>query len=265
MSFQPKITVLISTFNDRDYIAKKTAEIEAQTAFKDAEFLFLETGSPERERELLEPYCEQHPNCRLVTRDERLTLYEAWNLGWSEASAPLVCISNMDDAMHPRLLEITIEQMSTHDWDLGSVLIAKQKLEDPKRDNWAPKRLKPLALQPRPGAFFAWKRELASSFGNFDTTFQIAGDKDFWARAVAKKLKLGLIPQVLYLYTQHPNQLSKSERYRSLKEADRQHAASKAYPHIWPDRLIRKVRWTEKLGKLPIPRLQKHFIPIEDE
>ena len=262
MSFQPKITVLISTFNDRGYIAKKTAEIEAQTAFRDAEFLFLETRSPERERELLEPYCKQHPNCRLITRDERLTLYEAWNLGWSEAKAPLVCISNMDDAMHPRLLEITIKQMNAQNWDLGSVLIAKQKLEDPQRDNWLPKRLKPLALQPRPGAFFVWKRELEANFGNFDTSFQIAGDKDFWARAVAKKLKLGIIPHVLYLYTQHPNQLSKGDRYRSLKEADRQHAASKVYPHIWPNELIRKVRWAEKLGRIPFISSKKRFCPL---
>ncbi len=260
MSFTPKITVLISTFNDRGYVEKKTAEIEAQTAFSDTEFLFIETASPESERELLAPYCEQHPNCRLITRDERLTLYEAWNLGWSEASAPLVCISNMDDAMHPRLLEFTIQQMQEHDWDLGSVLIAKQKLDDPQRDSWAPKRLKPLSLQPRPGAFFAWKRELEQNFGQFDTSFQIAGDKDFWARAVDRNLNMGLIPHVLYLYTQHPNQLSKSDRYRSLKEADRQHAASKPYPHIWPKDIVGKVRWTEKLGKFPLPLNSKRFI-----
>ena len=166
----------------------------------------------------------------------------------------------MDDAMHPRLLEITIEQMNLHHWDLGSVLIAKQKLDDSERDQWSPKRLKSLSLQPRPGAFFAWKRELETNFGNFDTHFQIAGDKDFWARAVAHDLSMGLIPHVLYLYTQHPNQLSKSDRYRSLKEADREHAASKSYPHIWPDALIRKVRWTEKLGKLPIPINRKRFL-----
>lgn len=260
MSLQPKISVLISTFNDRGYIEKKIAEIETQTAFEQAEFLFLETGSPECERELLAPYCEKHSNCRLITRDERLTLYEAWNLGWSEASAPLVCISNMDDAMHPRLLELTVEHMFANDWDLGSVLIAKQKLDDPERDSWDSKRLKPLSLQPRPGAFFAWKRELKDDFGTFDTTFQIAGDKDFWARAVERNLNMGLIPHVLYLYTQHPNQLSKSDRYRSLKEADRQHANSKPYPHIWPSHLVNKVRWTEKLGKLPIPINRKRFL-----
>ena len=260
MSFNAKITVLISTFNDRDYIEKKIAEIEAQSLFSEAEFLFLETGSPERERELLQPFCEQHPNCRLITRDKRLSLYEAWNLGWTEASAPLVCISNMDDAMHPRLLEITVEHINKHSWDLASVLIAKQKLEDPQRDNWTPKRLKSLPLQPRPGAFFAWRRTLRNTFGQFDTAFKIAGDKDFWARAIDQNLNMGLIPNVLYLYTRHPNQLSKSDQYRSLKEMDRLYAKSKNYPHIWPEKIVQTVRWIEKVGKLPLLINAKRFI-----
>ncbi len=51
----PAITVLISTYNDRALVPKKLAEIQAQTLFAKAEFIFIETGSPGRERELLGP------------------------------------------------------------------------------------------------------------------------------------------------------------------------------------------------------------------
>ena len=51
----PAITVLISAYNDRALVPKKLAEIQAQTLFVQAEFIFIETGSPGRERELFEP------------------------------------------------------------------------------------------------------------------------------------------------------------------------------------------------------------------
>ncbi|MGZ0655532.1 glycosyltransferase family 2 protein [Coraliomargarita sp. W4R72] len=260
MSPQPRITVLISTFNDRDYVAKKLAEIQSQTAFEDAEFIFLETASPERERELLAPFCEMHANCHLITTEERLTLYEAWNLGWESATAPYVCISNMDDAMHPRLLEFVMDAMQTNGWDIGTVLIAKQHLDDPHRDSWATEHLKKLDLQERPGAFFTWRRELSKDFGCFDTAFTIAGDKDFWARAVFHKLAMGYVPHILYLYTKHPNQLSKSPKYQSFKDADKAHLAQKPYPHIWPKEIIKAVRRTEKLGRIPLLGDKKRFI-----
>jgi len=258
----PKITVLISTFNDRAYVSKKLAEVQAQSAFADAEFLFLETASPEREREELAPFCEQHPNCRLITTEKRLSLYEAWNLGWKSASAPIVCISNMDDAMHPRLLEYVIDAMESNRWDIATVLIGKQQLDDPQRDSWEISRLKKLDLQERPGAFFAWRRDLLEGFGTFDSTFRIAGDKDFWARAVHQKLSMGYVPHLLYLYTKHPDQLSKSPKFQAFKDAEKVHIQTKAYPHIWPKKIVKSIRRTEKLGRLPLLGDPNRFIRL---
>jgi len=48
---------------------QKLAEIEAQTWFAHAEFLFIETASPERERELFTPFCRETPE--LPPRYER--------------------------------------------------------------------------------------------------------------------------------------------------------------------------------------------------
>lgn len=264
MSVQPEITVLISTFNDRTHVTKKINELEAQTAFDRAEFLFIETDSPGRERELLEPYCEQHPNCRLITRDECLTLYEAWNLGWREARAPLLCISNMDDAMHPCLLDQVTQNMQQYNWDIATVLTAKQALNDPMRDSWMSARLKQLPLQPRPGSFFAWKRNLKEHFGLFDPNFEVAGDKDFWARAVCHKLRIGLIPQILYLHSRHLNQLSKENHFKALKEKDRRHASRKAYPHRWPQQLLRKIRRINKISAL-LQTQGRYIVPLPDD
>ena len=162
-----EISVLISTYNDRDLVDKKLREIEAQTAFSRSEFIFVEPASPGNERELLEPFCEQYENCRLITLEERIGLYHAWNLGWAAASAPIVCISNMDDAMHPQLLEQVIEGMARNAWDVATVLIAKQVIDE-DMNSWDQQCLRRLELSTRPGPSFAWRTELKDSFGMFD-------------------------------------------------------------------------------------------------
>ncbi len=237
---QSRISVLISTFNNRRYVEKKLDEIRRQTIFDQAEFLFVETASPERERELLAPFCAKHPNCRLLTVDERKTLYEAWNLGWEAASSPLLCNSNMDDAMHPCLLEYVAEAMERKRWDACSVLIARQFMDEHWND-WSPARLRGLSLGRRPGPFTAWRTALKDTIGKFDERFFIAGDLDFWSRIVAQKLAIGLVRKVLYFYTRNPEQISKSAAYRSRKENDRKLMSEKPYPITWPPTIRRQV------------------------
>jgi hypothetical protein len=163
----PELSVLISTFDDRDLVEKKLLEVEAQVAFERVEFIFIEPNSPGSERDLLEPFCEKHANCRLIKLDQQITLYQAWNLGWEAASAPIVCISNMDDAMHPELLERVTEGMARNAWDVATVLIAKQVIDE-DMNSWEHQRLRRLELSTRPGPFFAWRTELKDSFGMFD-------------------------------------------------------------------------------------------------
>ena len=129
MTASPRISVLISCYNNACFVAKKLAEIRAQTWFDRAEFLFIETASPGRERELFEPFCREHSNCRLLALDERKSLYEAWNIGWREARASIVCYSNMDDTMHPRLLELVVTAMEREQWALDDIVCDEEAIE----------------------------------------------------------------------------------------------------------------------------------------
>ncbi len=248
-----EISVLISTYNDRDLVDKKLREIEAQTAFSRSEFIFVEPASPGNERELLEPFCEQYQNCRLITLEERIGLYRAWNLGWAAASAPLVCISNMDDAMHPELLERVLLDAQCRDWDVATVLIAKQP-QSQGLDSWDCQRLSKLSWSTRPGAFFTWRKELESSLGMFNEDLEIVGDKDFWARVGHLKLKIELIPEVLYLYTKHPAQLSKRAEFKAKKKAEKQRCLKLGYRYDWPVSLRHRMRWIRLKSCVPFSK-----------
>jgi glycosyltransferase involved in cell wall biosynthesis len=232
-----RISVLISTYDDAALVDKKLDEIQKQSLFEEAEFIFIETASPGKERLVLAPFCEQHSNCRLVALEERKTLFEAWNLGWDMARAPVICYSNMDDCMHPKLLEQVVAAMDNNAWDVCSVLIAKQPLANIYRqDMWSIHYLRHLKLSHRPGPFTAWRKAIEKDIGKFDPEFYAAGDKDFWARIQARGTRYGLLRKVLYLYSKSPQQLSKSGEGSAHRENDKILIASKPYVFRWPYR-----------------------------
>ena len=234
------ISVLISTYNSRRYVKKKLEEIVAQTLFSRAEFIFIETASPEKERELITPFCEAYSNCKLIVDDQRKTLYEAWNIGWDAASAPILCYSNMDDCMHPRLLEYVVDAMSRDSWKACSVLIAKQ-IGDEYCNDWSPQRLRCLPLSLRPGPFLAWHRDLNLTIGQFDGRFYTLGDKDFWSRLVVNRIKIGLVKKILYLYVKNTGQLSKIAITDDRRIQDEALRRQKPYPMTWSATMKRSI------------------------
>jgi cellulose synthase/poly-beta-1,6-N-acetylglucosamine synthase-like glycosyltransferase len=241
----PRISVLISSYNNARFVEKKLTEIKAQTWFARAEFLFIETASPERERELFAPFCRENPNCRVLATDERKSLYQAWNLGWRDARAPIVCYSNMDDTMHPYLLEKVATGMTRERWDAATVLIAKQPMDE-RWNDWS--RANDLSLSTRPGPFAAWRRELSERIGWFDERFVAAGDKEFWSRLISKNLRIGLIPQTLYLYTKNPRSLSLSAR--ADVSWQKENALLSEINPQWPPTFRRRIRWIRFARKL---------------
>jgi glycosyltransferase involved in cell wall biosynthesis len=257
----PRISVLISSYNNARFVAKKLAEISAQTFFPETEFLFIENASPERERELFKPFCREHANCRVIATDDRRSLYQAWNLGWREARAPLVCYSNMDDAMHPLLLESVVSEMEKGSADVCTTLIAKQPMDE-QWNSWEPRRIATLPLSTRFGPFTAWRNELRGSLGEFDERFIAAGDKEFWSRVARKKLSVSLIPRILYLYTRNPGSLSlalrKSERWQKEKALLDEMKLTWPASLRWQVRAIRARRAMQpRFGIVPLPKASR--------
>jgi glycosyltransferase involved in cell wall biosynthesis len=239
----PRISVLISSYNNARFVSKKLAEIKVQTIFSDAEFLFIETASPEREREVFQPFCREHSNCRVIATDDRRNLYQAWNLGWREASAPIVCNSNMDDAMHPLLLERVASEMESSHADVCTALIAKQPMDE-QWNSWEPSRIATLPLSTRFGPFTAWRNELRATLGEFDERFIAAGDKEFWSRIDRLKLRISLVPEILYLYTRNPGSLSLA--LRQTERWQKEKALLESMKLTWPA----KLRWQVRLIRM---------------
>jgi len=260
MSNRPRISCIISTYNDAAFVEKKIAEILRQTIFDQAEFLFIDTASPGNERDLVAPYTQKYPNIKIITSDDRQSLYQAWNMGWDAATSDILCYSNMDDTLHPRCLERVVATMENDPTiELCSVMIAYQNNNSPgTHDSFDPQRLKELKIASRPGPFSAWRKNIQKKIGQFDGHYRIVGDLDFWSRAADVPVNALLIRKVLYLYTTAPSQLSK----RCDKKPERAYAKEKGVTLRWHPKVANAMMLHRKIFKLiPSP----YLLPDQDE
>lgn len=102
----------------------------------------------------------------------------------------------------------------------------------------------------------------------FNEDLEIVGDKEFWARVGHLKLKIELIPEVLYLYTKHPAQLSKRAEFKVKKKAEKQRCLRADYRYEWPIWLQRRIRWIRWKSCVPFSKSVYRSIKgvsLEDE
>ncbi len=237
-----KFSMVLSTFDHRDYVTRKLEQIKAQSIFDECEFIFIDAQSPGEERDLIHPETERYPNIRLLALEKRISLYAAWNLGWNEARAPYICYSNMDDVMHPMLLETVLAEMTVNGLDLCTVLSVCQPISE-YLNNFDPKRLRHYPLTRRPGGpFTAWRKTLKEECGQFDERFFMVGDKEFWSRMIRLGVKWDLIPRILYLFTKDPSSLGKQSADDPRKASDNERINSSPHPIQWPKAMKRKVQ-----------------------
>lgn len=232
---------MISTYNDAQYVEKKIKELVQQSIFSAVEFLFIETASPQGERTLIEPYTKKYSNIKLITKEERYSLYEAWNIGWESSSADLICYTNMDDALHPNCLELARDKMNAcPEIDVCTVMIARQTKDSPgHHDSFEKKRLKKLKIERTPGPFSMWRKPLSEKMGMFSKEFRINGDNEFYSRAASHNVQVGIVPKVLYLFTMG-NQNSLSSMKGEMAE-EHDYAAEKKIKLTWHPKLQQSI------------------------
>ncbi|HDY75873.1 MAG TPA: glycosyltransferase, partial [Candidatus Marinimicrobia bacterium] len=98
----PKVTVLMSVYNDERYLSESVDSILNQT-YKDFEFLIINDGSTDRSREILESYSD--PRIRLVRNDGNIGLTRSLNKGLALAMGEYIARMDADDISLPERLE----------------------------------------------------------------------------------------------------------------------------------------------------------------
>lgn len=199
---RPRVTVLMSVYNGRAYLAEAVQSILDQT-FSDFEFLIIDDGSTEPVEEVVSTFSD--PRIRFVSQ-ENIGLTRALNRGLALGRGELVARMDADDLSVPTRLESQVGEMATNEnMDLvgcffdvvdnrGAPIEHKEPFVDPIYRLW---RLQ-FHNNYGHGSVMLRKRAVIEA-GMYDESLRYAQDYDLWSR-LSGKSNTKIIPEALYRY-----------------------------------------------------------------
>ena len=113
------ISVVVPVYNDPEGIRTTLESLTAQTYPVDAyEVLVVDNGSGDDTREVVQEYCERHPDLvSLLVEDEIQSSYAARNRGIERARGSLVAFIDADMTVEPTWAESVVASHREHGWD----------------------------------------------------------------------------------------------------------------------------------------------------
>jgi GT2 family glycosyltransferase len=198
---QPKITVLMSVYNDQGYLARAVESILEQT-YNDFEFLIIDDGST-GPLDVLDEFRDSRIR---ILRHENVGLTRSLNRGIALASGKFIARMDADDVSLPDRLKLQITEFDAHPCldlvgtffdmvDASCNLIEhKTLITDPLYRLW---RLQFHNVYGHGTMMFRKSAVLAA--GMYDENLMYAQDFDLWSR-ISGARNTSIVSEVLYLY-----------------------------------------------------------------
>lgn len=234
---EPRVSVIMPTFNRKEYLGETIESVLGQT-YKNFEFVIVDDGSTDGSLEIIKKIQKKDPRIRLVLNKNDKGIVEALNLAIRESQGEYIARIDSDDVCLPERLEKQVAFMDKNP-DIGACgswvkLIGNTEekiLETPKNHNEIKNRFFFFGGAIANPTSMVRKSLITEKNLWYDPYFFVAEDYDFWVRAT-DKIKVANIPEVLLLYRFHDTNTMNF----FTAEREKRH----------------KIIWTRELNKLSI-------------
>ena len=222
---EPRVTVLMSVYNDQGYLSEAIESILNQT-YRDFEFLIIDDGSSEP----IEPRLRAYGDNRIVSvRHPNMGLTRSLNRGLELAKGRYIARMDADDVSLPDRLATQVQVLDAR----PEVDMVGTFFDVVDHDNQLLER-KELIIDP---VYRLWRLQFHNNYGHgtmllrrqsiiaagmYDETLSYAQDYDLWCR-VSTACNTAIVPAVLYRY-----RMVKSSDQASVRNYDAQLATAVA-------------------------------------
>lgn len=198
----PKVTVLMSVYNGRTYLAEAMESVLSQS-FGDFEFLIIDDGSREPFHDIVTA-CND--NRIVLVHQHNMGLTRSLNKGLLMARGDYIARMDADDVSVPGRLQAQVDRLDRDDrldlvgcfFDVidgaGTLVERKELFTDPIYRLW---RLQ-FHNNYGHGSIMMRKRSVVEA-GMYDETLRYAQDYDLWSR-LSRRDNTAMIADVLYRY-----------------------------------------------------------------
>jgi len=224
-----RVSALVSTYNGERFIKGCLDDLVSQTLFKKGrlEVIVVDSGSQQREAEIVQEYRRRYSNIVLIRSESRETVYTAWNRAIRASSGTYVTNANVDDRHDAEALERLADILDCRpakDLAYADVVVTEKENETFAHHtlagsfHWLEYSREMLVLKCFIGPQPLWRRSLHDRFGYFDESFTTSGDWEFWLRAAGEDNMLH-VPEFLGLYLRSPRSVEhRNDQLRQLED-----------------------------------------------
>jgi glycosyltransferase involved in cell wall biosynthesis len=229
----PKISLITSVFNAKEYIEQLLEDTTRQTIFEDkCEWIIL-NANPEghdEEEEIILKYAEKYPNIVYKRLDNDPGIYAVWNQAIKMSTGEFITNINCDDRRSQNALEIQAKTLVFDDSidlvynDSYVVHDANIMFEDvpnnTQRYNFEQFSQEAMLRTNLPHNNPMWRKKLHEKNGYFKEDYRSASDWEFWLRCTFEGSQFKKINQILGVYYFNPTGISTNKDTEKSKRKE---------------------------------------------
>ena len=217
MTTLPEISIVLPVYNGAKYLRESIDSCLAQT-FRNWELIVVNDCSTDESGAIAEEYAAKDERIRIIHNETNLKLPASLNAGFRQAKGEYLTWTSDDNRYLPHALQRMIDFLQNQ--PKYQMVCAAFEYIDGEGKNLN-RTVIPLSYPQicgnSVGACFLYTRKVYEAIGEYDTSYFLAEDYDYWLR-IDKQFQMGLIKDVLYCYRGHPQSLS-TERRTEIENA----------------------------------------------
>jgi glycosyltransferase involved in cell wall biosynthesis len=246
MQVSPRVSVIIPTFNRRDYLPIALDSVLAQT-YTDYEIVIIDDGSTDDTRDILAPY---EKSIRYFYQ-ENLGIAAARNRGIEESRGTYLALLDSDDYWLPGKLACQVEGLEKNpQWGMVATRCSSispdgrfRRHNRPGKSGWILTDLFKSNFIRTSSAMIT--RQCLEQVGLFDTSLPECEEYDLWLR-IAHRYPIGFITQPLTVYTDNPHGVSTDSlagRHVRIRVLDKEYLRECLPPALYRRRMARNYHY----------------------
>jgi glycosyltransferase involved in cell wall biosynthesis len=246
MNTSPRVSVIIPTFNRRDYLPIALDSVLAQT-YTDYEIVIIDDGSTDDTRDILFPY-EQRIR---YFYQQNSGIAAARNRGIEESRGMYLALLDSDDYWLPGKLACQVEGLEKNpQWGMVATRCSSispdgrfRRHNRPGKSGWILIDLFKSNFIRTSSAMIT--RECLDQVGLFDTSLPECEEYDLWLR-IAHRYPIGFINQSLTVYTDNPHGVSTDSlagRHVRIKVLEKEYLRERIPPALYRRRMARNYHY----------------------
>jgi GT2 family glycosyltransferase len=230
-----RVSAIVSTYCASRFFVECIYDLIYQSLYEqgELEIIIIDSSSPENEEQLFKQHFSGKENIHYLRTPERISLYEAWNIGIRQSKGVYITNSNTDDRHNKDCLNI-LKNALDENQDIALVYGTTYSSYIPNET--FEECIKEKALIPQNfsapsllhhyyyGAQPMWRKKVHESIGDFSNKYTALGDYEFAIRLAKNGYKSLYIPSAQGIMLWHDDAISnknftpKEEHQRLLSD-----------------------------------------------